>query len=311
MEAHLYGQGLNEETVRDTMARRDQLLRHLAKDSGKRNARSIAQALQDAVTDKKGLERELVAAFNSMGYKALPLGGSDKPDGFADANLPPKDGKPQRYRVSLEAKSKEKEGSVVSNENVRISTIARHRNEYHCEHALVIGPDFSTTKGDDAALLKEIKSDHEKTGKTITLIRINDLARLVRLQPLKRLNHNRLRELFTTCASPDEAKAWIDKVADEKRSGLNFKEVLEAISEQQDDQPGAAVEYAALVASLRLGSKIKIEKAEVIDICRALARLAPEYVTALDNSVELNQRPDKVLDAIRAAIRDYPEAEQN
>ena len=54
-----------------------------------------------------------------------------------------------------------------------------------------------------------------------------------------------------------------------------------------------------------------MEKQVVTDLCRALARLAPEYVNALDNSVELNQRPDKVLEAIGAAIRAYPEDEQN
>ena len=64
------------------------------------------------------------------------------------------------------------------------------------------------------------------------------------------------------------------------------------------------------MGGLRRGRSIKMEKQEVIDHCRALARLVPEYVKALDNSVELNQRPDKVLDAIGAAIREYPEAEQ-
>jgi hypothetical protein len=229
---------------------------------------------------------------------------------MAEANLPAKNGKPQRYAVSLEAKSKEKEGKIVGNNDVRVSTIARHREDYECDHALVVGPDFATTKGDGAALMKEIKADAAKTGKTITLVRINDFARLVRLQPLKRLNHNRLREFFQKCVTPEESKAWIDNVANEKREGAKFKELLETIAEEQEAQPGAAVEYAAIVGGLRRGRSIKMEKSEVIDLCRALARLAPEYVTALDSSVELNQRPDKVLEAMGAAIRAYPEDEQ-
>jgi hypothetical protein len=310
MEAHLYSQGLDEATVRDTMARRDQLLRYLAMDSGKRSARLIAQALADAATNEEALERELVASFTSMGYRAVPLGGSGKPDGMAEASLPAKEGKPQRYAVSLEAKSKEKDGGIVSNANVRISTIARHRDDYSCDHALVVGPNFATNKGDDAALIQEIKENNAKTGKTITLVRINDLARLVRLQPLKRLNHSRLRELFQKCTTPDESKAWIDSIAAEKREKPIFKDLLAIIAEEQEEQPGSAVEYGAVRAGLRRSRNIKLEPQEVVDLCRVLARLAPEYVTALDSAVELTQRPDKVLEAIGAAIRDYPEDEQ-
>ena len=310
MEAHLYGLGLDDSIVRDMMSQRDQLLRYLARSSGKRSARIISQALVDAATDKHLLELELVRAFDSMGFDAVPLGGSGKPDGKAVANLSGKDGKAERYAVSLEAKSKEKQGATVRNEDVRVSTICSHRDKNGCDHALVIGPDFATKKGEEASLVEEIKSSRDKTGKTVTLVRINDLARLVRLVPLKRLNLSRLRDFFQQCITPEESKAWIDKIQDERKERAKFKELLETIAEEQQEQPGAAVEYAAVVGGLRRGRGIRIEKQEVIDLCRALSRLAPEYVTTLENSVELNQRPDKVLEAIGAAIRAYPEDEQ-
>jgi len=66
-------------------------------------------------------------------------------------------GKAHRYKVSLEAKSKEKEGTKVSAKTVGISTIARQRDDYECEHAIVVGPDFPTTNGEGSALVKEIK----------------------------------------------------------------------------------------------------------------------------------------------------------
>ncbi len=171
----------------------------------------------------------MVAAFDSIGFSAVPLGGSGKPDGKAEANLSGRSGKTERYAVSLEAKSKEKDGATVSNENVRVSTIRRHRDEYNCDHALVVGPDFATKKGDGAALVKEIKDDRQKTGKTITLVRIVDLARLVRLVPLKRINLSRLREFFQQCITPEESKEWIDKVAAERKERPKFKELLETI----------------------------------------------------------------------------------
>ena len=57
------------------------------------------------------------------------------------------DGSVRGYRVSLEAKSKEKGGARVSAESVGISAIARHRDEFECDHAVVVGPVFSTTSG--------------------------------------------------------------------------------------------------------------------------------------------------------------------
>jgi hypothetical protein len=311
MEAHLYAAGFEESAVRDMMTRRDNLLRYLARSSGKGSARLIAQALEDAATDKNQLELELVRAFDSMGFDAIPLGGSGKPDGKAEANLSGKEGKIERYAVSLEAKSKGSTGATVRNEDVHVSTVARHRDEHGCDHAVVIGPSFATTKGEGAALVREIHSDREKTKRTITLIRITDFARLVRLVPLKRINLNQLRGLFQECVTPEEAKFWIDKVAAAKKERARFKDVLEIIAEEQQEQPGAAVEYAAVVAGLRRSRSIAMDKQEVVDHCRALARLVPEYVKALDNSVELNQRPDKVLEAIGAAIRAYPEDEQS
>jgi hypothetical protein len=310
MEAHLFGLGLEESMVRDSMDRRDQLLRYLARSQNKRSARLISQALEDAATDKSRLELELVKAFDSMGFNAIPLGGKDKPDGKADANLSGRDGKPERYCVSLEAKSKEREGATVRNEDVKVSAICRHRDDYGCDHVIVVGPDFATKKGDEAALVREIKDDTKKSGKTVTLVRIVDLAKLVRIVPLKRVNLSRLRDFFQRCITPDESRAWIEKIASEKKERAKFKELLETIAEEQQEEPGAAVEYAAIVTSLRKGRNLRMDKEEVRDLCRALARLAPEYVTILENSVELNQRPDKVLEAIGAAIKDYPEDEQ-
>ena len=272
MEAHLYELRIEESLVRDLMVQRDQLLRYLARSSGKRSARLIAQALEDAVTDKNKLELELVAAFDSMGFNAVPLGGSGKPDGKADAYLSGHGGKSERYSISLEAKSKEKDGAVVRNEDVKVSAIRRHRDDYDCEHALIVGPDFSTKRGDGAALVQEIKDDRQKSSKTITLVRVSDLAKLVRIVPLKRISLARLREFFQQCVTPEESKEWIDKAATAQRDRTKFKELLETIADEQKEQPGAAVEYAAVVVALRKGHDIRMEKEEVKDLCRALAR---------------------------------------
>lgn len=312
LEAHLYEQGLDEEEVDDVLTRRDESLRYLARSTGKRNAHMVAQDLLDASSDEDALERALVAAFDSMGFDAVPLGGPNKPDGVAEARLAGTlGGKSRRYSVSLEAKSKEKAGTKVSAKAVGVSAVARQRDAYGCDHAVVVGPDFPTTEGEDSALMKEIESDKQKTKKTITLVRIADMARLVRLVPPKRIGLHRIRELFETCITPEQSKKWIEKLSMEKVKKVPYKAILETIWDLQKARPNEAVEYSGIAVALLKGEKqLNIPKEELIEICRALSRMAPEMISARKNFVELSQRPDKVLEVIGSVVQEYPEEEQ-
>jgi hypothetical protein len=271
----------------------------------------IAQDLMDSVTDKNKLENELVAAFDCMGFQAIPKGGAGNPDGLATAVLSAASpGQAQRYTVSLEAKSKIDPSKKVSAKTVGISAIARQRDDYKCDHALVVGPDFPTTKDRTSALVKEIKADNKRSGKTITLIRVTDLARLVRLVPLKRIHLGKIRQLFQDCLTPEESAKWIDTMVAQQRDDHHYKEILQTIWQEQDEAPSEIVEYASLWTALRKGSKLTFGKEEVIDICRALSRMAPEFVFAREGSVELTQRPDRILQAIGSTIKQYPPSER-
>lgn len=311
MEAHLYQTGIAEETVADILQRRDELLRYLARSTGKRNALVVSQDLVNASTNKDALERELVAAFDSMGFNAVPLGGQERADGRAEAHLAAVfAGRAKRYAISLEAKSKERDGARVSSKMVSVSAIARQRDQEECDHAVIVGPAFATTKGEEAVVIKEIRANNEQTGKTITLIKVTDLARLVRIVPLKRIGLEKLRDLFLTCVSPEESAAWIDAAAAEKTEKAPYRQILDVIDAEQTENPEAVVEYAAVVTALRTSHTLKIKKDEVADYCRAMERMAPGLVSARKNSVEITQRVDKVLEAISAAVRLYPDDEQ-
>jgi hypothetical protein len=136
------------------------------------------------------------------------------------------------------------------------------------------------------------------------------MARLIRLVPAKRIGLNRLLELFKTCSLPDESKAWIDRIAEEKMERPPYTELLDAIASEQQAMPDQAIEYGNVVTCLRTKKTIKISKGEVMELCKALEKMAPGFVFARASTVELTQRPDKVLGAIRATIKEYPEEEQ-
>ena len=146
-EAHLHSMGINEAESDEFLAARDQLLRHLSNESGHQSALSIANALSDSRNSPNRLEDCVCDAFRSLGFDVTPFGKASQPDGVATAHLSADDaGTPHSYKVSLEAKSKEKPETKVSAKDVGIATVARHRDNFECEHAIVVGPAFRPQK---------------------------------------------------------------------------------------------------------------------------------------------------------------------
>ena len=101
--------------------------------------------------------------------------------------------------------------------DVGIGVVALHRDKFEADHAIVVAPSFSTTRGEEASVAQQIFRDREATAaqgrlRTITLVTVDDLAKLVRIAPTKKLGLTRLRELFQTCSLPEESKAWIDRL---------------------------------------------------------------------------------------------------
>jgi hypothetical protein len=309
LEAHLYQQYADEDSVKSVLTRRDQLLRHLSKTSGRKNAFMVARDLVEAARDESELERELVNAFSSIGFEAVPLGGPGKPDGIATANLSSTGQQQRSYSVSLEAKSKESADGKVSAKTVGISAIVRQRDDFSCDHAVVVGPDFPSSNEGKTALEKEIadsKSDSarkDQPPKTITLIRVKDLARLVKLVPQKRIGLTKFRELFTKCRMPEESAKWVDSIEALTVTQPPYRKILDAIAALQQRQPDAVVKYSALRPELHHTKNVDMTEDELRNTCHAIMQLASSsYFNATADSVELNQKPERVLEIIGAEI---------
>lgn len=306
LEAELHNSGVDPAMVDTVLDSRDELLRHLARSSGVQSSLTVAQDLVSSASSVKGLEEAVVAAFNQLGYEAIPKAQKDEPDGIAEAFLAgAPDGKANHYRVSLEAKSKETVGAKVKKKDVQVSTVARHRDEESCDHAIVIGPEFETGQDNLGAVVREIDKDREankESGKTVTLMRIADLAKLVRIAPVKRLNLEQLRGLFQA-RTPDEAANFVADLDQAQVDDAPFKAILEQVWEIQQDDKEHTVEYSALRTALRMSGKLTISDNDLKTECAALGRMAPNLFFARDDRVELNIHPDKVL----AVLHDYVE----
>lgn len=311
LESHLYQGGLKQDQIDRVMQARDQLLRHVAQESGRRTALTVANALRNARNDEAQLEIEVVEAFRSLGFDSTRLGGKGKTDGVASAHLSPgQDGKPRRYAVSLEAKSKKKDGAKLKTKSLGVSTIARQRDDAQCDHAVVIAQAFDHTAGKESVLSKEIKSDRDNSAalgkpKTITAMHVDDLARLVQLRPVKRISLEKIRELLQECSLPEECKAWVDGIEKLSVTAPPYEKILRAIHTQQKEFDKAAVEFGALRVELAKANppyKLATNE-ELIEICKAMTLMAGGEISITDRTIELNQSPENVLATIQSAAK--------
>ena len=317
-EAHLHVIDVNASKIANFLSARDQLLRNLTNESGRQSALSLANALSEARNSPDRLEKAVCDAFRSLGFDVTPLGKRGEQDGVAAAHLSAGErGESRHYRVSLEAKSKEASGATVSAKDVGVAAVAQHRDKRECEHAIVIGPAFPTAGGDTSALGTQIKADRERSraagaAKTITLITVDDLARLVRLRPVKQIGLQKLRELFQKCSLPDESAAWVESIRQAAVEKPPYRKIVQTIEALQKKFRKSSVNYSALRVELsHMTPPAEYETDEdLFELCRGMAQMAPGAMFASSGTVELDQSAENVVAAIEAAMQDYPLEEQ-
>lgn len=316
LESQLHQAGLRQDQIDTVMTDRDQLLRYVASESGRVTPLSIANSLRDSRNDQNKLEQWVVEAFRALGFESTRIGKSGNPDGVAEAVLGPDANKrPRRYKVSLEAKSKERPGTKVSAKTVGIAAIARQRKKFNCEHAIVVGQQFPTSQADKSALGQEIAEDRRLTKndgapRTITLITIDDLASLVQQQPVKALTLPRIRTMLEECSLPEECKAWIDRLIAEKPVKHDYPAILRTIAKLESNNRAEPVEYGELRAELRhLSPAIDYtDIGELREVCKRMAGLAPDEVFAGENTVQISQSVPNILGKIAAATKAHLDA---
>ena len=148
--------------------------------------------------------------------------------------------------------------------------------------------------------------------KTITLITVDDLARLVRLRPVKQIGLQKLRDLFQGCSLPDESSAWVESIRQTTVEKPPYRKIVETIEALQKKFRKASVNYSALRVELsHITPPVEYETDEdIFELCRGMAQMAPGAMFASPSTVELDQSAENVVAAIEAAMQDYPLDEQ-
>ena len=111
--------------------------------------------------------------------------------------------------------------------------------------------------------------------------------------------------------TPKESKEWVDRLESETSENCPYRAILETIWERAKKRPDTAVEYSAVMTALEYREPpINISKRDLMDCCHSMQVMARGIVFARENTVEIDRRPDLILEDIRAAVGQYSDAER-
>jgi hypothetical protein len=290
-EAYLLDE-LSSAAVHALIDRRDRFFRELVFSGEQQGAPVVAQMLRDAKTNETELEHALSIAFRSLGFEVSKIGGKGKPDGLARARLGVRSTTAvtrDDYQITFDAKSSGHER--VKAKTIGVSTLARHRDDYKAEFAVVIASDFEGADDDKSALSKECGKDH------VTPIRVDDFALLINIAATRQLGYTRLRELFETCHTVTASHDWIHGLLAEEPEEIPVVQLLETIWELMEANPDP-VTFGGVQVALRYKS-IEVRVQQLQEWVQSLKSLAPGFISVDDSTVMLDSNVDKVLDVVR------------
>ena len=295
LEAYLLDAGVDSEKTLEILSRRDQLLRFLASRLPE-GAVEIAKFIRDSVNSSDDLEVACVDGFRVLGFDAVRIGGSGKPDGLASAYLGVSTkGEKRSYSLTFDAKSTQEKS--VQTGNLGLATVVKHKSDYQADFAVVIAPNYQIGDGENSNVVKEARQQN------VCLITAGDFADLIVASAVKPLSLETLGELFEIY-SPIDTASWIDTFKKEKISAPPIPTILETVWKiQQVDQTDAPEIGAIKWAELGLQ---KFSNREIKQWLISVSRLVPELVSITGEKVQLNQTPGNILLQIKEVLKQVP-----
>jgi hypothetical protein len=301
LEAYLRETSLPETEIFDVLRKRDALLRAIVRQSP-HSVITLAEALRDAAHNERGLEVACHNAFAALGFDVLRLGSKGEPEGVASAPLAtrfaPTTGTPIVRSYSLTYDAKSTVGERVKSGNIGMATIARHRDRYKANYAVVVAPDFEVTRGEESKAIEEARRE------SVCLVRVNDFATLLEASGSRPLPLPTLEELFKGCRSPEESAKWISEFCSKPAPTALIPAILHGVAKLQKEHPEDQPSFAGVKhGDPRLAA---VPERQIRDWVEALQRLVPDLVSVYGDRVELNQAPENVLTRIRKDLQGLP-----
>lgn len=293
-ETHLYDLGIDESSVLSIMRSRDNTLRQLAL-ADRDGLPAAAQLLRDAVANPTGLEDAVYRALLALGFEARKIGGNGQPDGYAEAILGfDPDGNSRNYSLTFDAKST-KEKRIAAG-TAKLSGLVRHRNDYKATYSLEVAIGYAGEDSPDSAITKEANQQH------VTVMKVQDLARLLLYAVPKQLGLAKLQDLFKTCYSPSDVGKWIDAwIAEETDHGPYYSIVEVVYDLQKNDQEAPTIEVVRMKVNEK--EQKRYSTAQIKTYVEALKNMVPGQFHFDGRYVSVDCSPDAIKQHIVNAIQ--------
>lgn len=304
MDALLQDHGVRHADLMELMKDRDRILRLLAGDQPS-TAGEVLRRLQVANRDHTALERAVGLAFRVLGFEYQRRGGNDEgPDGVLYARLGRDSDSLADYKIVYD--TKQTNGPSVPADKINIDSIDDFRKAEDAHFAFFVAVGYAAQDDPDGKLNRLVR-EAVGSGRRVTLLRIDDIRRIVELHYRFGVTLTHLRNLFATAHTVPEVREWVDDLERELTDlepPVPLRRLLEGLERAKVDEKARPNIHSvrALDEQLRL-----YEPEKLVSALRAVATIAGKRWIEVDSSsldIKLHHNAERILEEVERNLND-------
>ncbi|WP_368486916.1 ATP-binding protein [Spiroplasma sp. DGKH1] len=293
-EILLHEKRIDNDIIKSIMKTRDNLLRSLVLANPK-GVFTAVHLLNEAKDDADGLENATAEAFRALGFSVEKIGGSNKPDGIAEA-CSAEVGSSKNYKFTYDAKSTKKDGIRADTANQ--SGIRRHKNDYKADYAIIISRGYQGQEKDDSAISKEAKEQK------ITLFKIDTLIKLLIYAPTKQFNFDDFKICLEEAHTPNEVDIWVKNfICKETKVQPPYKQLLKIIYDLQHEDTETPT-LSVIRREFNKNYDTSYSKEEIDNMLISLHNLAPRFIDLDNDKCTITQSVEFILSFLNDSIEE-------
>lgn len=306
IDALLQEHGVPQASVFAVLEDRDRVLRLLAGDQPS-TAAEVLGLLDAAVRNSTALERVIGPAFKVLGLEYERLGGSEEgPDGLLFARLGRGGKKLADYKLVYD--SKQTDAAAVPADKVKVDSLEDFRRSQNADYGFFFAKHYAAEMDLDKKLNREVaaavgRSDNPAR---VTLLRVEDLKRIVTLHYKYGITLTRLRSLFETAHTVPEVVQWVDDLEAEVTTlepTVPLQRLLDKLEEAKGDTKAIPNVNAVRVLDPEVLTQFEPEK--LIAALQAVQTIIGDRWIEVENSgeVRLHHTANQIVAEVERGLR--------
>jgi len=299
----LQDHGFTREQIIDFLGDRDRVLRLVAGEEPS-TASQVLHMLAHSTRNEKALERAVGLAFRVLGFEYERRGGNKAgPDGILYARLGRGIASLADYKVVYD--SKQTNSPSVAADKVKVDSLEDFRESESADFGFFVAAAYDAQDDPNGKLNREVAAAALRKA-PISLLRVDDLRRLVELHYRYGVTLTRLRSLFETAHTVPQVRAWVDgleRELEELEPQVPLQLLLEQLERAKDDDKARPNVYSVRIMNERLKT---FTPPKLIASLKAVETIIGKRWIEVENSgdVLLHHTAGQVLAEMERQLRD-------